>query len=185
MNSAHPHDDRRPESGADVSATMKDRCFEYLLGELSNEQANDFEQQLANDSELNRELLVQSELLFALTCSETKPLPAPTASKSGRTHWGSWIAALAACILFVITGSQLLREQPAENSGDDEGLLIAQAWAEAQSTESDDLNIAMTGSELIGEADELFEETGDDDSIPSWMVVAFAADEDNGELGDG
>lgn len=186
-----------PPTGKSVES-MQERCIDYLLGELSAEESADFEGHLAASPELNRELLAQSDLLCAMTRSaKTVPLASDNTGTS-LARWTVLVATLAAGIVAAVVGfrslsdpDQSIARLPAANeSVESEALLIAQAWADGQRDDSIVLTVSDSRYEFIDE-DELDLDTeilaADDDVLPSWMIVALAADAESqsGELGDG
>ena len=76
--------------------STSEQCMLYLLGELNDEQANGFENQLANSSQLRDELLSQSSILCALSENESV---APTTLDRSLLRIASVLAALAACLM--------------------------------------------------------------------------------------
>lgn len=180
MPSAANHHDRT----ADDDQSPLDRCMLYLLGELSAAESAEFEQCLAESPELNRELLVQSELLCALAAGENTAI-VTVATPPSSVVWRAIIviSALAACLTIALVGFRSLPENEqsvasvdvAANELNEEALLIAQAWAASRVldkiTEAD-------WSAVETEFDLNSLDAPDNDSVLSWMVVAVAADAD-------
>ncbi len=172
-----------------IDSLASERCMEYLLGELTPPQSIVFEQQLALSAELNRELLVQAEILFALSAGPPSVVVVPPTHSPNHT-WRtvSLILTLAACVAVAFVGfhsrpeddQSVARLSTASQQTTAEALLIAQAWAANRShvaTNEDELGVsesALPESEFDFDA----ADAPDDDSVLAWMVVGVAADAD-------
>ncbi len=158
---------------------ITERCTEYLLGELSAQQSREFEQQLANSPQLNRELLVQAELLCALSTPDAPVEVIATSTPSLMRRAITAISALAACLAIAFVGIRSsqnsdnnvasIGNQP--NESNDQTLLIAQVWA-SQQADATNIDEAIEPPET--EFDLGLEELPEDDSVVSWMVAAVA-----------
>jgi hypothetical protein len=189
-NESAPND--QPEQSGEEGIAQ--RCVQYLLAELSSTEAAQLESELKTSPAVNRELLLQAELLCALAASQATPsqLPSLEAAPSleslptagftahGR-HWVMIIAALAACLVVAIAGSLRQRENDldaarleASNRAavNDEALLIARVWASSHVSMG---NVEDWGG-AEGEVDLVDDPPANDDSFLDWMVVAVAAD---------
>ena len=122
----------KPESDHTIDEGAGSRCLAYLLGELPDQEAATFEQQLADSPELCDELANQSNILCHL--SDISVAPPVTATKPS-TPWLEAIAALAACLLIALVGWKMLGKTNSTNALE-EDLLIAEAWVETDSIAS-------------------------------------------------
>ncbi|MCG8653923.1 MAG: hypothetical protein MI861_29055 [Pirellulales bacterium] len=190
----------RQLSSADLD---QQQCMLYLLGEMSAADSLAFEQRLSESPRLNRELLIQAELLTALSSCQEKaapvltapvltapisavPISAATVSASPSPgSWKRWVAvvsSLAAAMMLAVAGYRLLgthqsttAEQSRDSSGE-ETLKIAQAWATAGQQRVELLQ--QPAVELDWATEESAEQRSAwDDAVPSWMVAAVAADD--------
>jgi hypothetical protein len=170
------------------------RCMQYLLGELSAPESVRLEGELKASPAVNRELLVQADLLCVLAASQASgsqlpsvtPLPSPDSQPStGFTaharHWVMIVAVTAACLAVAIAGFLWQREDDLgaarleasdHTAQGDEALLIARAWATSHVSQT---SVEDWGG-AEGEVDLVDDQPADDDSFLAWMVVAVAAD---------
>lgn len=175
--------------------TVAHRCMQYLLGELSASESARLEGELSASAEVNRELLVQADLLCAMAVSQSSrsqlpsvdTLPShdsqPSADATTRhARQGLMIVATtAACLAVAVAGflwqrendrDEVKREASVPTAQGDEDLLIARAWATSHvsQTRVDEWDLAE------GEVDLVDDPPADDDSYLAWLVVAVAAD---------
>jgi hypothetical protein len=175
--------------------TQSDRCLFYLLGELDESSAKKFEQDLAQNLELHRELLRQAELISTLEQVDyLVPLPdaivAPVEDLPIRNTSGNWailFASIAACLLIAVIGGRflMLRDVDVALVSDDlnrdaagdhvEIAQIAEAWASTQ------LESEVINDETLDSASEMAFDFAADGPTPelestlSWMFAAIAA----------
>ena len=163
---------------SDLSPTEanRQRCMRYLLGELSDQDAVSFENELADSPELSNLLIEQSELLCCI--ADTSPVAVPTATPNSTQpvlRIAQIAAALAACFLVAIIGWKLnVSDQP---KSAEEDLLIAQAWA---ATEAPAVGLQSLDVDIENENAGSLDEIADESSL-SWVMVAA----DEGAIIDG
>lgn len=173
------HDRLDPLSSADAAAAREsettpladERCCRYLLGELSAEEAAQFESQLATSPALNRELQWQSELLISLAGAPAD-VSLPHVAIKSNSERGLFAArglrvaiALAASVLFALivvrttdTDRRQTRQADRRAGGDeratiawspaDETLLIARAWADSATLSDSAVEDSVSGQSV-------------------------------------
>ena len=95
----------RASEPATIDEALRDRCVQYLLGELSTDQCRSFEQNLAELPELGEELARQSEIICKIADGEIQ-VASMTPLQS--TRWMGILVTLAACLLVAYTCACLL-----------------------------------------------------------------------------
>ena len=180
------------------------RCMLYLLGELPAGERAIFEKQLSDSPDLSDELRAQSELICAISA------PAPTSvsvrSKSNNRSWQlvAIVSTLAATFLVSIVGlrwqhnrdvaqlappdqRQITGQTEREQDGNREALMIAQAWAaDHAEAESMDVDFNLLDADFpLGSDASLADESSNQESVVSWMVVAVADQSDTQSLPSG
>lgn len=171
------------------------RCMLYLLDELSETDAAAFVRDLASSETLADLLGAEADLLASLNGSAmlssmdsrsstlVTPQTPGTATKPRHRQTVVFtliaLASAASIALFVFQPPSSTRPADAAN----ESLLVAQAWAASNVGESAELdsvdesspksrsNRNSNASQL--KANDAGEVEGDDEAIPSWMLVAF------------
>ena len=172
-----------------ATETQRQRCIDYLLGEMPEQDNRQFEAELASDRELNELLLQQAELIAAVGTSV--PVEAVAAS-STENRWSrisiAALLALGACLLVSIA-SPLWNGNGHSTDMSLESVQIANAWAENQHASIADSVIANdSGENDFVVPDEL---NLNDRSPASWILDAVAADielsvfEEDEVIGDG
>ncbi|PQO39098.1 hypothetical protein C5Y96_04350 [Blastopirellula marina] len=167
-------------------------AMRYLLDEMSGEEAERFEADLATDQSL-RELLAEAVLLTQASYQAYVPQtvsqePVEVASPGNVAPGNGFrlrvLLSLAAClIVFVLSGlvfvSNAYRTSyPAAANVDREGIQLAAAWVE--NIEDDTDVLAEPWADLPEEEDNFFEQllVSTPENPPSWMLKALAAQQE-------
>ena len=174
----------------DIALTddSRNRCLQYLLGELDSEQVDLFEEELAESKRLGDELHRQAEavsMLSDLRTGEEIPAPVQTASTlQAVTLWRIACIAIAVCFAGMVVRtwwqtpdslsplevaqSNTLPRVVADNRTDEqpgsvpEFTLIARAWADSQLPDESGSRHSNTMPNTTGDDDTIgdyFEET--------------------------
>lgn len=146
---------------------------QYVLGELSNEQVEQFELQLATD-EAACSALAAAVKLMQNTVSAIQPLATVTVKDKRPAPFVWWSAVAAACLFCLLTFNSFLSApnvprlaKPNSNSGG-AAAELAIAWSETP-----DLDLATEPEDLTDEHDQEVVES-DADLEPSWVMVAIS-----------
>ena len=168
------------------------QAMRYLLDEMSGDEVEQFEADLATDQSL-RELLAEAVLLTEVTYQASVPLtvsqePVELASPGemapGNGLWLRVALSLAAClVIFVVGGvavvsSAFTTMAPANANLDQADSQLAAVWVEH--IEDDAEGLAEPWAELPEGEDEFFDQllVSTPDNPPSWMLKALAAQQE-------
>lgn len=164
----------------------RELCTQYLLSELSADEASEFEQQLADSPLRGKVLLEQANLITDLSAtgggSATTALPCPAQSRVHLTRRvvGSLVA-IAACVALIISikppsisDESVAAKSKTNGVATSEDLLIAQAWVDNQ------IDIRATEVGLVDEVESedwranSAQQQADVDATLSWMFIAVS-----------
>ncbi|MFN3148197.1 hypothetical protein [Bremerella sp.] len=164
----------------------------YLLDEMTTEEAEQFEAELATDQSL-RELLAEAVLLTQASyqayvpqtvSKESVEVASPIDAAPGNGLLLRVLLSLAAClIIFAVSGlafvlSAFQTSYPAVANVDKEDSQLAAVWVEHIDDNNDVL--AEQWAELPEEQDEFFDQllVSTPENPPSWMLKALAAQQE-------
>lgn len=181
----------KPTNESARSEASRDQCVLYLLGELTADETEMFEQRLALSPSLCDELLQQADLIANLSACSSRSsrgvtlVSPPRHAPLSRPVLVSLLAS-AACVVFllmnVITqrtavseGSvAALGETSADVANESEDLLIARAWIDNQ-LGSIATDFAWAEAEVDDPVVNSIDEPTDPDATLSWMFIAVSA----------
>ncbi|MEZ6130126.1 MAG: hypothetical protein R3C59_15685 [Planctomycetaceae bacterium] len=157
-------------------------AFRYVAAELSDAEAESFEQQLLNDAELCEAVIEVTRLTSAVASgssllpvkpvtlvASTPPVALPSAngspSRVGRTV--AVVAALCCCVIFVTRTSSVSNPEPSDviavdgHSFDSDAELLVSVWAAGELHEDD---METDGTDLLNH----------DLDVPEWLLTALS-----------
>ncbi|MCD0458297.1 hypothetical protein [Roseiconus lacunae] len=159
---------------------QRQRCSDYLLGEMGDDEASRFEADLTVDDTLRAALLAESNLICQVADQLTNETPCPTLPASPRPASVSLqpLAIIVAAIAAVVMIAAAIGWAPSPQNEDYE-FQLATAWAERIETWQapplvvDQFNADLPVELVAATADD-HELTGDEDAL-DWMVLAIEA----------